>query len=265
MNNYHNDVFRIMFHRRFSRKNVRLNWTPTPPHLPRSLQSDIESYWARLPKDHIFNGKLARLKDYTIQENQLCLDLQPTDYQALLYSNAFTSKVCRQWGKGRLSQALGISAILVSQDDALLAIKRSAQVGECPNLLDVPGGHIDVPSDNSAPDIFASMEQELEEEIGLAPHQVDLSLVGMIETSANCKPELIFYAQSPCSKDEIRRKSQTASHRYEYSALIAQPNTIESIDVLLAQPEKFSPSAYGCLLVYLTEVLCENSSYERNE
>lgn len=258
-------VFRTLFNRQSSRENVILKWSSAPLHLPQWLQNNIESYWSRLSKEHIFNGKLARLKNFKVYENQVHLELQPTDYQTLLYSNAFTDEICRQGGKDILSRALGISAIVVSRDNFLLTIKRSARVGEYPNLFDVVGGHIDVPPDNSAPDIFNSMEQEIEEELGLAPHEVELALIGMIETTADFKPELVFTGRTDCSKDDILRKSQTASHKHEYYLIKSQPNTIDSVQESLYQPDKFSPSAYGCLSLYLNQCLRKHHIYERNE
>jgi hypothetical protein len=91
----------------------------------------------------LFNGQLCRLDGWQCSGTDLEIVLGLTEYKELLYSNNHTAQVMTEYGSEALSNALGISAVLLSRDDKLMMIRRSSAVGECPGMLDVLGGHID--------------------------------------------------------------------------------------------------------------------------
>ncbi|XP_075401657.1 uridine diphosphate glucose pyrophosphatase NUDT22 isoform X4 [Tenrec ecaudatus] len=80
---------------------------------------------------------------------QLCLHLGLTSYRDFLGTNwASSAASLRQqgaadWGdrQAYLADPLGVGAALVTADDFLVFLRRSRQVAEAPELMDVPGGH----------------------------------------------------------------------------------------------------------------------------
>ncbi len=231
---------------------VHIEWNPTAIELPDDMHRDMLKHWDSLAKDYIYNGRLARLDSWSLTSAQCRLDLRPTDYRTLLYSNAHIDVIQHKWGRRFLSGTLGISSIVRSSDDELIFMKRSATVGEYPKCYDVFGGHIDVPQNGGAPNVFASMAQELREEAGLARSDYDLSLIGLIQSTPNQKPELIFLAQTELSTSHILARTRDAQDHIEFSHVHTIGNDRNHIlQYLDANEDEFSPSAYGSFCVYM--------------
>lgn len=232
---------------------VRIVWNSTPLQLPYEMHNEILKYWDSLSKDFIFNGRLARLDSWSVTLEKCRLDIRPTDYRTLLYSNAHTDLIEKKWSKTFLARTLGISAVLLSSDDELIFMKRSANVGEYPECYDVFGGHIDVPENGDAPNVFVSMAQELQEEVGLERSDYELSLIGMIEATQNQKPELIFLAQSFLSKHDILSRTRNAQDHIEFTHVHTIGNDKNQIEYfLMSNTDEFSPSAFGSFCVYMS-------------
>jgi hypothetical protein len=258
-------VFTTSFSKSITSQNVQVKWRTEPLSLPSDMQEHIEQYWNSLSKEFIFNGTLARLDDWLLSGDQLEIRLRPSDYRTLLYSNQHIDKIRRRWGDLFLSRALGISAVLISSDHYLVFIKRSVEVGEFPGAHDIFGGHIDVPANEGAPNVFTAMSQELEEEAGLSPNDYQLTLIGLIEATINKKPELIFKAESSLTAQTIEAKVRHARDRREFVGIFAVPNEAEQLcGVLENEREKWSPSAFGGVCLHLAALHQKESSDIRN-
>ncbi|MBN1558995.1 hypothetical protein JW998_02005 [candidate division KSB1 bacterium] len=232
---------------------VTILWNPSPLQLPPDMQEQVEDYWHTLPKQNIFNGRLARLDNWSHSAKECRLDLRPSDYRTLLYSNDHVSQICTRWGSGYLSRALGISAVLLSADDCIIFMRRSANVGEYPGCYDVFGGHIEAPANGDSPTVFGSMACELLEEVGLDESSYKLSLLGLIESTPNKKPELVFLARAFLTRDHIISRAREAKDHIEFTRVHALQNDLEHIEQFLAaNKSQFSPSAFGSFCVYFT-------------
>ncbi len=231
--------------------NVVIQWNPATLQLPDDMKKDVLAYWDRLPKDFIFNGRLARLESWELKNSHCQFKLQPTDYRTLLYSNAHVDHIQSTWGRSFLSRTLGISAVVISSDDHLVFMKRSANVGEYPECFDVFGGHIDVPN-GSAPNVFNSMAQELYEEVGLERHDYALHLIGLVEATPNQKPELIFKSDVSLTADDIVARTHHAQDNNEFSRVHTIGKSINNITHFLNENKNdFSPSAFAAFCVYM--------------
>jgi hypothetical protein len=258
-------VFTTFFSKSITPQNVRVQWHVEPLSLPIEMQEHIEQYWNALSKEFIFNGALARLDGWLLSDDQLEIRMRPSDYRILLYSNQHIDKIRQHWGDRFLSRALGISAVLISSDRYLIFIKRSLEVGEFPGAHDIFGGHIDIPANGGAPNVFAAMAQELEEEAGLAPNDYQLMLIGLIEATINKKPELIFKAESSLTAQAIEAKVRHARDRREFVGVFTVPNEAEQLrGVLENEREKWSPSAFGGVCLHLAALHQKESSDKRN-
>lgn len=235
---------------------VSITWDATPMHLPEEMQRQVSRFWMSLPKDYIYNGQLARLESWSLDSSSCRLDLRPSDYRTLVYSNAHVEQIQQTWGAHYLSRALGISAVLVSADKNLVFMRRSHTVGEFPGCYDVFGGHIDNPTNGQVPNVFVSMAQELEEETGMQQSDFDLRLIGLIESTPNQKPELVFIANAVLSRESILSRAYEAKDHLEFTEVHTLKNELKHIKPFLkAHQSEFSPSAFGSFCVYMRTCL----------
>lgn len=242
----------------FERSEVRTTWTPAKRTLPRELQRKIDAFWElevtrTARKSYLFNGGLGRLECWQAEQHRLQLDLGWTSYKELLYSNRFGREITAQFGEACLSRALGISAVLLSSGWQVILIQRSEAVGEFPGKLDVLGGHID-PQEHAVagvPDPFVAIRAEISEEVGLDLGVNDsLVCLGLIETRATQKPELIFAARTGRSAEQILQRSRIdpCSELTRVFAVAGSPESLA--DFLLQNQQRLSPSAYGALWLF---------------
>jgi len=244
-------IFSTLFSGIYNKEDVDIIWQPTPRSMPAEMNDDIQQYWNEQQNKTLFNGQLARLDHWAATHVSCKLVLRPSDYQTLVYSNQHIQHIKESWGPQYLSRALGISVVAVSNDDQLLIMERSATVGEYPNCSDVFGGHIDVAEGNT-PCVFSSMSQEMHDEMGLAPDEFSLSLLGMIEATRHKKPELVFLARINLSAKEIISRAEKAKDNIEFSKIYTIFNSRQRISSHLKENgADFSPSAFGSLCVYM--------------
>jgi len=244
-------VFRVLAAGPFDPRQVSVQWQNRPLRLPVEMEREIDDLWQELRTDHCYNGKLARLDFWQAQDGALQLRLSSSDYRTLLYSNRNVQRIAQVWGESFYSRALGISAVVVSQDRQILLMQRSETVGEYPNCFDVFGGHIDAPADESAPWVFAAMEQELEEELALSHAEYSLQCLGLGESIPNRKPELVFSAKCERSGEEIIRLASQAKDAREYVSIFAVADEEMALAHFLREnKQQLSPSAYGSLCLY---------------
>ncbi len=217
--------------------------------LPPQMLEEIDQHWS-ITSGH-FNGSLARLEKWFYENGQLRLVMRPTEYKVLLYSNRHVDKIKKQWGEQYLSKALGISANVLTKDNKLLMMRRSAHVGEYADCYDVFGGHIDCPKAGEVPDCFLAMEKELYEELAIEASRIKLKGIGLIEATAHAKPELLFDAEIDISSDDIIEKAAYAIDRKEYDVIFSINNEKSDLANFLRQHrDRISPSAFGCLSVH---------------
>lgn len=242
---------RILWTGNLQQVQVVVEWSPQPFLLPPELAAAIDMEWSSRAQEGYFNGALARLQRWLGDEQQLTLWLQPSDYKTLLYSNRHVAQIKARWGEGLLSRALGISAVVACADGQLVLMKRSQRVGEFPGAFDVFGGHIDMPQDGRSPDLFAAIGQELEEEAHLFRTEYEIYCIGLLQTCAAFKPELVFAVKYFSDSARLLSCSQTAKDRREYDQLFTLPCQETAIALFLTeQGENISPSAFGCLQIY---------------
>jgi len=237
---------------------LEVQWQPEPIQKPASLQRAEKAFWNKLlkktPSANLFNGPLAELESFQLKTNRLLLSLRLSNYRTFMYSNFHREKILTNYGEAFVNQGLGISAVVRTEGNKIVLMKRSEQVGEYPGKLDVFGGHIEPGkhSVNGVPDPFLGIREELKEELNLFSEDIrDLRIIGMIRNSETAKPELVFLAQSPLSFEKIREKATHATDAGEYISLISVTDKSEAIRKYLKEnTDCFSPSGLGSLWVY---------------
>lgn len=233
-------------------------------HLPEELVHERKIFWQQKQEENsmLFNGILASLQSWSIENDTLKLNIGETCYRDLLFSNRMAS----QWkheNTAYFSRALGISAIVQTSDDKIVLMQRSHIVGEYPNMLDVMGGHIDVETGFSSftpQQVFDAIAREVCDEIGLACNELEIShCLGLLENTAIQKPELVFESRTECNEGDIRNRMKNATENFEYSTLIFIDSNGDSLDKYLAKNGRnFTPSAEGCLVLFLDLLKSKN-------
>jgi 8-oxo-dGTP pyrophosphatase MutT (NUDIX family) len=246
------DIFSYQLLGPFSQDQVLVSWDPQPLSLPRRMQQERSDFEQSIDKKRFFNGRIARLARWEQKDSRLVLHLCPTDYFTLLFSNGNVSYIVTTYGEQYLSNALGISAVVISRDRKFIFMQRSKAVGEFPARTDVFGGHIDVSDNGSRPCVFTAMEQELLEELSLPKESSDLLLLGLIKSTPNLKPELVFQARCSCDAEEIIESAAFAKGAAEYDEIITMPARKSLLRWHLQENKSnFTPSAYGSLCLFL--------------
>lgn len=244
-------VYRTLARGSWRSDQVRMEWRAEFHTLPEVLQPEVERLWRKKEKQGHFNGRMARLDGYEMQNSCLCLRLSTGDYRTLMYSNAFTEQLFRDWSAQALSCALGISALVRSCDGRVALIRRSDTVGEYPGHLDVFGGHIDERLQGDEHAVFSAMRQELQEEAALSSEEYDLHCFGLIEALDHRKPELLFLADCRLTAEEIAARVREAVDRHELQQLLFFPDQSKALERVLAVEKMISPSAVGCVEEYI--------------
>lgn len=255
---HNNHIFKTLFTGHFTSNEVQIDWQPQQRTLPPTLISKMEAFWkqeivAKDKQHFIFNGDLCRLNSWQIEIEILRLDLGLTNYKELLYSNRFTAELEQEFGESCLSKALGISVVLMSNDDQLILIKRSGSVGEFPNCIDVIGGHIHPQehATDSIPDAFLAIKDEIREELDLSvKDDAKLKCIGAIETIATKKPELVFQLKIDLKAQNVLEMASQKKCS-EIAEVFTIPNNSTDLEGFLkSSQDKLSPSAYGVLSLY---------------
>jgi hypothetical protein len=79
-----------------------------------------------------------------------------------------------------------------------------------------------------------------------------LSLIGLIESTPNRKPELVFVARSQLNYDDILWRASEAQDAVEYTGIHMISNEIKDVKSFLdSKGTEFSPSAFGSFCLYL--------------
>ncbi len=223
---------------------------------PADTHPDIDAFWQRKLIDNpaLFNGRLAALVSAAQRDRRLELTLGVTTYRYLLFSNAHAETWRSRGQQHQLSRALGISAVVETADDHMLLMHRSQNVGEYPDMLDVFGGHIDIPEQQSSsrpPDVFLAIREELRHELGITAAAIRHECcIGLAENSRNRKPELIFWMRLHRDTEAVRQCAREATEADEYVQLLAIPLRDLETGWFAENRRRLTPSAEASLALY---------------
>ena len=238
----------ILFACDLNHQQLRIVWKDEFFQYPPPLNKLCHNHWESLQdKDYLFNGRLARLVEWSRDAKQVTLVLQGTDYRSLMFSNANTDMIVKTHGSDYTCRALGVSCIVNTSDHQTVLLQRSHRVGEYPGFLVVVGGHIDYPDMvGIGPDPFKSMQNELFQELNVKLRKDQITLIGLINTIKNNKPELIFIANLSIDFHRLNQLALQAKDSGEYDQLLAF-DRLSLGQVLQEYRENIAPSALGAM------------------
>lgn len=256
------------------------NRHPLPPH----LEQDIAGIWKERQKANLklWNGSKFRLnKVESFPSGKTTLSLGLTDYRDYLGTNwAPAADEIRTWGRDNFansqagfSDPLGVGALLITQDEDLVLIKRSHNCAEAQGKFDIPGGHPE-PSEILADheigfskidfkkldpfsvvdEVFKSILKEIRDEVNipLAALSPPLFLGVARNRHSAWRPSAEFLVRTKLSTSQVKTlyAHQTQAEAEE-STDIAFINKQELLTSQERHPiwSHLAPSAKGCFIL----------------
>ena len=108
-----------------------------------------------------------------------------------------------KFGSNVMGNPIGVSPALITSDRYLLLGRRTSAVAYYPNRIHPFSGSLE-PKDA---DPFAAVARELREELGLESSEISsIRCIGIAEDANLVQPELIFFAQTLRTKNEVEAK-----------------------------------------------------------
>jgi hypothetical protein len=181
-----------------------------------ALQEAVEDHWVdahAVPGVKLFDGAICRLEDHHSDAHGLHLHLSRTTYKTFIGTNARHPHWGVLHGQHALANPLGTSAALRSSDGHLIFGIRSPCVALYPGHAHPFGGTLDLPEAGSQVDLFAEMQRELSEEIGLLRSDVlDIAIIALAMDDSLQQPELIYAVTTALEKTQILARLDADEH-----------------------------------------------------
>lgn len=119
--------------------------------LPEPYESDINVTWDKRVAENskVWNGTKFRIDTATAENGSATFHIGLTDYKDFIGTNwspnarTFVELGLKLCGNTHayMSDALGVGAFVLTADDHIILLKRSAHCAEAPGMWDIPGGH----------------------------------------------------------------------------------------------------------------------------
>jgi len=216
-------------------------WDDRPRGTTPAIEAAIHQAWeaqtalARAEGRTLFDGELIRLVRSEVAPTRLRLALGPTRYREFVGTHFRNHELLDRFDETHRSNALGISAAVVTSDGYVAFGRRSGRVAYHAGLLHPFGGMLDLTDRASDGDVGfeQAITRELREEIGVEPWEIsEITLIGLVRDRTILQPELIFDVILRRSRSELDRRFDSARAHGEHTA----------IEFLHDKPEAFVPS-----------------------
>ena len=207
-------------------------------------EAQIDTIWRERVKSNpsLFDGTKFRFAGVR-QGTQVAVDLGITSYKYFLATNCAAN--WHELDPAHLSSPLGNAAIVETKDKKVVLLKRSKNVGECPDTIVCPGGHPEpeivginsikewgeksqshgVPANwnkQICHELFDSMVREVVEETGIPACKLGtVRCIGFTERIVNKRPQIIFHIQCLITANAVHQLyAKGPEHKYESTELI---------------------------------------------
>ncbi|MCP4246097.1 MAG: NUDIX domain-containing protein [bacterium] len=250
--------FTIDLIRRLTARNVVVRWDPAPQPLEPEFEAHLERIWtqrlaAREAGRRLFNGSMARLVRWSIEDDMLCLETAPTDYRHFLGTNFCSTDWVGAFGSQAYADPLGTSATVITADGRLVLGRRHQALACHGGYLHAVGGTLE-PGDqfgDGALDVFAAMRRELEEELAVTGEEIeDLVVTGLVRDRSIVQPELVFDARLAVTANELRNRLDLSYPDQEHTALESCCDEPEAVAPFIERSAPITPVAVAALLLH---------------
>ena len=202
----------------------------------------------------LFNGtkfRFSGVRQSAPMHEKIIIDLGITCYKDFLGTNCAPNN-WYEFGAENLASPLGNAAIVETIDQKVVLLKRSQNVGECPDTIVCPGGHAepkvigiksmedwkqiskskDPTKESDSTDrntcrtirheLFDAMVREVVEETGIPRCKLgSMKCLGFTERVVNKRPDIIFHILCSITAEEVHKLyADGPEHEYESTELI---------------------------------------------
>jgi len=227
---------------------------PSTLVVPPRAQLAIEEAWQRavaVPGRTLFDGPMCRLEAFDVTSAGVRVGMSRTSYKTFWGTNLCHPEVADEFGPAVLANPIGVSPALETADGWLLLGRRNDRVAYYPNRVHPFAGSLE-PSDagtSAAPDLFAAVRRELNEELALTPADIQtVRMTGLAEDVRLRQPELIFRVKTNLSRAQVESQVDAAEH--DGVVAIAADADGLSAALLSRSANEFTPVAAAALLLF---------------
>jgi len=233
-------------------------------------ESNIDAIWKYRTSTNssLFNGTKFRFKNVQVHNasSPPMLNLGVTDYKSFLGTNCAPN--WQQLDPSNMASPLGNAAIVETEDERVVLLKRSGNVGEAPHTVVMPGGHPEPEmvgirtiddwkkkernadseddgfNDDICGELWDSMVREVVEETGIPREALGEALcIGFTRRVQNYRPDIIFFIKCTLSSDEVHRLyAEGPEHKSESTDLI----TMDRVEFMKQVIKTDSINMPGC-------------------
>ncbi len=242
----------------FSRREVTLTWTSRRRSSTPEIDRLIDRAWeqamdlARRTGRKLYDGRLCRLVEYSVQGRTLHLVAGPVSFRELLGTNYTHPHLVHTAGAEVLANPLGVSAAVITADGFVVLGRRSDQVTCQERMIHPVGGLMEVDDTGAPPHPFDAVLAELREETGTIP-ATDKAVVclGLVRDKALPQPELVFCIEVDADVRSLRASAAQAVEGHEHSELVAVRDRPTSVVTFIDKHgQETTPVALATLLLH---------------
>ncbi len=251
--------FRIDFFGPLLPEQISQSWTDTPRSTSPTLERAIAQVWeaesavAQAENRILVDGALIRLVDHQRGQEGVRLVLGPTSYREFFGTHVHNAPLVAQFGSGGYSEAIGVSAVIVTRDGRLALGRRSRRVANYAEHLHTFGGMLErlAGAGRFPPHVADALAREISEELGIA--RLDRSrsvLLGLVRDRLLVQPELIFEVAIDLNQQELLESFGKARDGLEHVAIEFLPDDPGRVLPALNSVTKVTPIAEAAVLLH---------------
>ncbi len=248
------DVFGV-----FRAGDLEVRWRQEQRAASPALDAMVAEAWARCVRQAkqdgavLFNGPMARVLRYRVEDARLAIEVGPTDYAQWMGTNYCNWRRGDEFGWDLYSNPLGTTATLITADGWLLYGRRSRKVACHPGYVHTFGGCLE-PAERRADgtfDVFEGVRRELNEELAIEPADIaDMVCLGLIHDTTVRQPELIFDAHLRLRRPEVEERFGADGPHQEHDAIVALADEPASAVPFLRSAQPIAPIAVGAICLH---------------
>jgi 8-oxo-dGTP pyrophosphatase MutT (NUDIX family) len=183
-------------------------------------QATWDAFRAKHPT--AFDGALLRMANHRVEAGRLIIDAHRTSYSA--YVTTRHPEFADEHPGAERADPLGMTAIVLTKDSAVIVTKRSLSADQNPGALYLIGGYAEPLEKGKTVDLFSEVAREVMEEIAVKDLNRSTSFaIGIAYDPVFCHPELFLLTVSQSTFSEILEGAHEAPDRNEAAELIALP------------------------------------------
>lgn len=241
----------------FAPENIAQTWSGVPRATAPVVEEMIDRTWetesslSQQEGRRLYNATVGRMVGAEIIEGQLSFRLGETTYREFLGTNLFHAGEVARVDRACLADALGISAIILTNDGFAILGRRSRKVVFHAEHVHTFGGLLEeTDRRGNSYDFAGSVLRELEEEVGIARNEVSKLVVsGLVRDQKILQPELLFDVWVGLSRAKVQRRF-AAGRDDEHTGIEVVSDDPETLLIFLQTTRMITPVAQAALLLH---------------